>query len=382
MKYYLIAGEASGDLHGANLIKQLRLMDKDAQFRAWGGDKMASEGATLVKHYKEMSFMGFFEVFVHLFKIFANMRLCKKDIYAFYPDVLILIDYPGFNLRMAAFAKSLGIKTVYYISPKIWAWNTGRVHKIKKVVDFMLCILPFEKAFYQKYNFSDAVHYVGNPLVDAVEEFKSKSFEKSAFLKENNLQADKPVVALLPGSRTQEVQKILPTMLKTTKFFPETQFAVAMAPGKNIDFYAKWVKKYPNIVWVQDDTYKLLRVSQAALVKSGTSTLETALFEVPQVVCYKTGWISYILALLLVKVPYISLVNLIAQKPLVKELIQFRCHSGALKTQLQYLLSAEGKIYFEGAYQELFAILGEVGASHKAARVIFFEAMKKNYAQA
>jgi lipid-A-disaccharide synthase len=255
-------------------------------------------------------------------------------------------------------------------------------HKIKKVVDFMLCILPFEKAFYQKYNFSDAVHYVGNPLVDAVEEFKSKSFEKSAFLKENNLQADKPVVALLPGSRTQEVQKILPTMLKTTKFFPETQFAVAMAPGKNIDFYAKWVKKYPNIVWVQDDTYKLLRVSQAALVKSGTSTLETALFEVPQVVCYKTGWISYILALLLVKVPYISLVNLIAQKPLVKELIQFRCHSGALKTQLQYLLSAEGKIYFEGAYQELFAILGEVGASHKAARVIFFEAMKKNYAQA
>ncbi|HMZ99372.1 MAG TPA: lipid-A-disaccharide synthase, partial [Ferruginibacter sp.] len=287
MKYYIIAGEASGDLHGSNLIRALREKDPHADIRCWGGDKMEAAAATLVKHYKDLAFMGFIEVLNNLGTILRNIRFCKEDITAYQPDVLILIDYPGFNLRIAKWAKQQGFKIIYYISPQVWAWKENRVKLIKQCVDKMLVILPFEKAFYQKWNYE--VEYVGHPLVEVVEEYMNKEQERrNSELQTSNLKLQTSnIIALLPGSRKQEILKKLPIMLEVTKRFPEYRFVVAKAPGLDEAFYSTLLAPYGNVSSVKDQTYSLLMQAKAALVTSGTATLETALFGVPEVICYK-----------------------------------------------------------------------------------------------
>ena len=312
MKYYLISGEASGDLHGSNLIKQIYQLDTTADIRCWGGQMMQAAGATLVKDYKELAFMGFVEVVMNLKTILKNIKFCKKDILAYQPDVLVLIDYPGFNLRMAKWAKLEGIKTVYYISPQIWAWKENRVHGIKKNVDRMIVILPFEKDFYKKWDYE--VDYAGHPLVEVINHFMAAN--------KPTLPVEKKIIALLPGSRKQEIAIKLPIMLEVSKAFPQYQFIVAKAPGQDDAFYEPFLQPYTNVSAMGGKTYHLLNMATAALVTSGTATLETALFAVPQVVCYKGSLISYRIAKWVVKVKYISLVNLIMDKPVVKELIQ------------------------------------------------------------
>ncbi|WP_242927082.1 lipid-A-disaccharide synthase [Pontibacter vulgaris] len=315
MKYYIIAGERSGDLHASNLIKQLRLKDPDAEIRGWGGDMMQEAGMELVKHYQELAFMGFAEVFKNLFKIFRFLKECKADIKAFNPDVVILVDYAGFNMRIAKFAKARGLKVFYYISPKIWAWNQGRAHKIKKYVDRMFVIMPFEEEFYGRYNYK--VDYIGNPVNDSV----SDHVACSDFRARNRLYNNKPIIAILPGSRRQEIENMLHVMLSVLPSFRDYQFVVAGVSNFSKEYYEEY-NKDKNIKIVYDQTYDLLAHSKAALVTSGTATLETALFNVPQVVCYKTSAISYYIGKQVIKVPYISLVNLIANKPVVTELIQ------------------------------------------------------------
>ncbi len=327
-KYYLIAGEASGDLHGSNLIKELKKLDADAVIRCWGGDMMQAAGATVVKHYKDLAFMGFIEVVKNLPTILSNLKFCKQDIQTFKPDVLVLIDYPGFNLRMAEWAKKAGFKVIYYISPQVWAWKESRVKSIKKYVDKMLVILPFEKSFYEKWDYT--VEYIGHPLVQVVEEAiqqkkgsplecYSTTGEKSVI----DFSDEKKIIALLPGSRRQEIMVKLPLMLQAAKAFPDNQFIVAQAPSQPAEFYKNLLTAYPNVLIAREgQTYSLLTKAAAALVTSGTATLETALFGVPQVVCYKGSNISYQIAKRLVKIKYISLVNLIIDKPVVKELIQ------------------------------------------------------------
>lgn len=359
MKYYLIAGEASGDLHGSNLMKQLKLQDKDASFRFFGGDLMQAEGGTLVKHYREMAYMGFVEVAMNLSSILKNMDQCKKDILANRPDVLVLIDFPGFNLKIAEFAKMQGIKVCYYISPKIWAWNQKRVHKIKKVVDKMLCILPFEVDFYKKYNY-DAV-YVGNPLMDAI-----NSYSFSADFREKNGLTKKPVIALLPGSRKMELQKILPEMLKVRQHFPAHQFVIAGAPSFDESYYKQFNTEGIKIVFNQ--TYDLLKNAEAALVTSGTATLETALLKVPQVVCYRANAISVLIARMLVDIKYISLVNLIMDEKVVTELIQEDCSEEKIKLELLSIIFDEkNRTHMLDNYNKLAAKVGSEGASGKAA---------------
>jgi lipid-A-disaccharide synthase len=338
MKYYIIAGEASGDLHGANLIKELRLLDTAAGIRCWGGDKMQEAGATLVKHYSDLAFMGFVEVIKNLKTIFRNLAFCKEDILQYQPDVLILIDYPGFNLRIAAWAKQQGIKVIYYISPQVWAWKESRVKGIKKNVDKMLVILPFEKEFYKKWNFE--VEYVGHPLVQVIDDF-SKSLE----LSETGLGGHTPllnfnslVIALLPGSRKQEILTKLPVMLEVTAKFPEYHFVVAKAPGIEQDFYDALMAPYKNVSSVINQTYHLLAQAKAALVTSGTATLETALFGVPEVVCYKGNAISFQIAKMLIKIKFICLVNLIMNKEVVKELIQDEMTSENITKELKNIL--------------------------------------------
>ena len=310
MRYYIIAGEASGDLHGSNLIKELQLLDAQADFRCWGGDKMQATGATLVKHFRDLAFMGFVEVLKNLKTIFRNLAFCKEDITAYKPDALILIDYPGFNLRIAEWAKQQGFKVIYYISPQVWAWKENRVKSIKRSVDKMLVILPFEKAFYQKWNYQ--VEYVGHPLVKVIDDFKTQSA--------NHNRSNK--IAILPGSRKQEILTKLPIMLEVSKSFPNYQFVVAKAPGIEDDFYTELLSPYTNVSSVVNKTYDLLSEAKAALVTSGTATLETALFNVPEVICYKGSNISYQIAKRLIKIKYICLVNLIMDKEVVKELIQ------------------------------------------------------------
>lgn len=310
MKYYIIAGEASGDLHGSNLIKEICLLDKAAAVRCWGGEKMQEAGAVLVKHYRDLAFMGFIEVLKNLGTILRNLDFCKKDILAYKPDVLVLIDYPGFNLRIAKWAKQQGLKVIYYISPQVWAWKESRVKAIKRDVDKMLVILPFEKEFYRKWDFD--VEYVGHPLVNVIDHFTA----------EKNLFESKNIIALLPGSRRQEILKKLPIMLRATTNFPAYQFVIAKAPGIEESFYNTLLAPYPNVSFVVNKTYQLLSESKAALVTSGTATLETALFGVPEVVCYKGSNISYQIAKRLIKIKYICLVNLIMDKEVVKELIQ------------------------------------------------------------
>jgi lipid-A-disaccharide synthase len=359
MRYYIIAGEASGDLHGGNLVKAIHRQDTQADIRCWGGDRMEAAGATLVKHYRYLAFMGFVEVITHLRTIFRNIDFCKKDIAAFKPDVLVLIDYPGFNMRIAAWAKRQGIRIVYYISPQIWAWKESRVHKIKRDVDKMLVILPFEVDFYRKWDFK--VTYVGHPLVEVVSEERSRA--------EEPLSA-KPIIALLPGSRAQEIKIKLPIMLRMADHFPEYCFAIAQAPAQPDSLY-KEIAGGKDVLLVKGQTYNLLKQATAALVTSGTATLETALFGVPQVVCYKGNPVSYWLATKLVKVKYISLVNLIMDKPVVTELIQNDLDEVNLKSALTRLLHDEAyKQQLKQDYAVLWHKLGDSPAAANAAREI------------
>jgi lipid-A-disaccharide synthase len=362
MRYYIIAGEASGDLHGSNLIKEIKKLDPHALIRCWGGDLMRQAGATVVKHYRELAFMGFLEVIKNLPAILRNIKFCKADIESFKPDVLVLIDYPGFNLRIAEWARPKGHKIVYYISPQVWAWKENRVKKIKRSVDLMLVILPFEKNFYKKWDYT--AEYVGHPLVEVIEKEKAQ-------LPAGSLSA-KPIIALLPGSRQQEILKKLPIMLQVAAFFPGYQFIVAQAPGQENSFYASLLQPYKNVSAVSGQTYALLLQSKAALVTSGTATLETALLGIPEVVCYKSSNISYQIGKRLIKVKYISLVNLIMDKPVVKELIQDDLTAENLKKELADLLFNPERIaQLQKDYAELRQKLSEGGqASANAAASI------------
>jgi len=361
MKYYIIAGEASGDLHGGNLIRSIHQQDADAMIWCWGGDQMEAAGATLVKHYRDLAYMGFVEVIKHLGTILNNIKFCKEDILSFQPDVLVLIDYPGFNMRIAAWAKQQGIKVLYYISPQVWAWKEGRVKSLKRDVDKMLVILPFEEDFYRKWDYK--VTYVGHPLVEVVShELKEVPVKKVS---------DRPVIALLPGSRKQEIDVKLPEMLKVVKHFPTYQFVVAQAPSMPDEVYQKWIGK-ENVLLAKNQTYNLLKQSAAALVTSGTATLETALFGVPQVVCYKGNPVSFWLAKKLVKIKYISLVNLIMDKPVVTELIQNDLNEERLKEELDKLLNNNAhSSELKRDYEDLWQRLGSNHASSMAAREIF-----------
>ncbi|MBB5648757.1 lipid-A-disaccharide synthase [Pedobacter cryoconitis] len=362
MKYYLVAGEASGDLHGANLMKALKDQDPEAEFRYFGGDKMEAEGGTLAKHYAEMAFMGFTEVLLNLRTIFRNLKTCKEDILAYSPDVLILIDFPGFNLKIAGFGKEKGIKVCYYISPKVWAWNQKRVLKIKKVVDKMFCILPFEVEFYKGWGMK--VDYVGNPLLDEKASFTpDPDFRAQHQLNENH------IIALLPGSRKQEIERLLPAMLSVTEQFPDQQFVVAAAPGFPVIYYQQFIGA-KNVKLVFGKTYDLLNVATAAVVASGTATLETALFHVPQVVVYKGGTISIAIARMLVKIRFISLVNLIMDRKVVTELIQEDCNTVNITDELLRLIDGPGRTKIMEDYRQLSFIMGEPGASARTASLI------------
>lgn len=360
MKYYIIAGEASGDLHASNLMKELHVLDAEANFRCWGGDLMKAQGAELVKHYRDLAFMGFTEVVMNIRTIFKNIDFCKKDILQHQPDVLILVDYPGFNLRIAKFAKENGLKVFYYISPQIWAWKQSRVHKIKKVVDKMFVILPFEKEFYQRFDYS--VDFVGHPLLDAVAAYSQQKNTLS-------IESTKPIIALLPGSRKQEIATMLPMMLSMKNHYPDYQFIIAGAPSQTKEYYQTFIGNTA-VPIVFGQTYQLLQNSFAALVTSGTATLETALFSVPEVVCYKGGSISYAIAKQLVKVKYISLVNLIMDQDIVKELIQNELNETNLKLELNKLLAAATRTKMLTDYAVLKEKLGGSGASKKTAELM------------
>ncbi|WP_435313790.1 lipid-A-disaccharide synthase [Cellulophaga fucicola] len=366
MKYYIIAGEASGDLHGSNLIKAIKATDTKANIRCWGGDLMQQAGAELVKHYKSMAFMGFIEVLSNITTISKNLKFCKSDIDAFKPDAIIFIDYSGFNLRIAKWAKENNYRTNYYISPQIWASREGRISKIKRDIDAMHVILPFEKDFYEKkHNYP--VHFVGHPLLDAISQQKLPN--ETDFRATNNLDPNKPIIALLPGSRKQEVQKMLDVMLSVTPSFPEYQFVIAGAPSLDLDFYAPFLKN-PQVNFVANQTYNLLALSTAALVTSGTATLETALFKVPQVVCYKAHWLSYYIAKKIITLKYISLVNLIMDKEVIKELIQDDLTTKNLSSELHKILSKDTRKKLFEEYYALEKKLGGTGASKKAAELI------------
>lgn len=363
MKYYIIAGEASGDLHGSNLIKELKKLDANANIRCWGGDKMKDAGGDLVKHYRDLAFMGFAEVVKNLGTILQNLKFCKQDILQFRPDALILIDYPGFNLRIAKWAKQQGLKVIYYISPQVWAWKENRVKQMKENIDKMIIIIPFEKDYFKnKWNWD--VEYVGHPLAQVTESEKLKGKGEKF--------SDKKIVALLPGSRKQEIAKKLPVMVEVSKYFPEYQFIIGEAPSVEDEFYQQFTKNFSNVSVVKNQTYDLLLQAKAALVTSGTATLETALFGVPQVVCYKGSPISYQIAKRVIKVKYIAMVNLIMDKPVVKELIQRELTAHNLKHELHELLTDESRItQIKKDYAELKRILSEGGnASAKAAKSI------------
>ncbi len=364
LKLYFIAGEASGDLHGSNLMKALNEKDSNLEYRFWGGDKMAEIAGTPVKHIKDLAFMGFVEVLLNLKTILSNIKFCKSDIEKYKPDAIVLIDYPGFNLRIAEWAKERGIKVYYYISPQIWAWKQNRVHKIKRVVDHMFVILPFEADFYKKFDYN--VEYVGHPLLDAVEQYRLIQLPSDEFRKMNNL-SDKPIIAILPGSRKQEIRVKLPIMLQAIKTFSDYQFVVAGAPSLEPTFYDEFITKDTSIVFGK--TYDLLSASEAAIVTSGTATLETALLGIPEVVCYKASQISYSIAKRLVKIKFISLVNLIMDREVVKELIQHDCNSTMIAQELKEIIkggSKRDKILSD--YSEMSETLGGGGASKKIAQ--------------
>ena len=354
MKYYFIAGEASGDLHGSNLAKALLLQDSAASMQGWGGDLMQEAGVTITKHYGELAFMGFVEVAKNIRTIYKNFKLSKEDIAAFKPDTVVLIDYPGFNLRMAKWAKEAGYKVVYYISPQIWAWKESRIKTIKKYVDEMIVILPFEKAFYQKHDYD--VHYVGHPLLTLINGFGAKQNRKEV-MESLSLKNDK-IIALLPGSRKQEISMKLPMMLSAAKHFPSYQFVVAKAPGTDDSFYNSMLANHDNVCIVENKTYQLLSVAVAALVTSGTATLEAGLFKVPQVICYKGGKISYELARRLIRIKYIGLVNLILDKAVVKELIQDELNEANIVKELSLILeNGERRAAVLEGYESLHQML-------------------------
>ncbi|MCL3780408.1 lipid-A-disaccharide synthase [Prolixibacteraceae bacterium JC049] len=366
MKYYLIAGEASGDMHAANLMKQLQQKDNNAVFRYFGGEKMEAVGGTLVKHYKHMAFMGFLTVLMNIRTIKRNFKQCEEDLLNFKPDVLILVDYPGFNLRMAKFAKAHGIKVYYYISPKIWAWKESRIKKIKAYVDEMFTILPFETEFFQKHNFK--VNYVGNPSVDALEKYKTPETTKSEFCKENHLD-ERPIIALLAGSRKQEIVHNLPEMVKMEKHYPDHQFVLAGAPSLEKEIYTEYLGN-SNVKIVFGKTYEILQHAEAALVTSGTATLETAILDVPQIVVYKFagGRIFFELLKKIVKVRLVSLVNLIVGRMIVKELLQHMANEKDMKAELDRILfDQEYRNEMLANYDEMDRRLGGVGAAEKAA---------------
>ena len=367
MKYYIIAGEASGDLHASNLVAEIKKKDKKAEFRGFGGDLMKAQGVELVKHYRLMAYMGFVEVAVNLRKVLGNITQCKKDILDYQPDVVILVDYPGFNLRIADFAHEKGFKVIYYISPQLWAWKRRRVKKIKRSVDKMLVILPFEESFYKNYGVD--VTYVGNPLLDEMAKFGTAN--RSIFLRRNSLGEKREIIALLPGSRRQEVKRMLPIILKVVPHFPDYQFVVAGVSSLDKSLYKKIIGN-SDVFLIENQTYELLQNSSAAVVTSGTATLETALFTVPEVVCYKATGISYLLAKWMIKVKYISLVNLVMEKDVVKELIQGDLTEDNIVQELELLLhngKRQRKILED--YDELKDKLGNAGASEKAAEVIW-----------
>jgi len=380
MRYYIVAGEASGDLHASNLIKAIREKDTAAEFRGCGGDLMRDAGAELLLHYKEMAFMGFWEVFVNLKTVLGNIKRCKTDIMAWNPDVLVLVDYPGFNLRIAQFAKQRGLKTVYYISPQIWAWKKGRIKQIKRDVDEMMVILPFEKEFYAK-NGMD-VHYVGHPLLDAVSRDLPERPEVRSFRKDNGLD-DREIIALLPGSRRQEVNALLPQMLTMAKLFPQYQFVVSTVSWLPKELYDKHLQTSEetlratslqdgNVRTVCGNTYALIANAKAAIVASGTATLETAMIGTPQVVCYAGSEISYLIAKHLISgINYISLPNLIMDAPVVTELIQHDYNTERLEKELRLITEdAENVAAMKAQYRELYTKLGNGSASMNAAEVV------------
>ena len=362
MKYYIIAGEASGDLHGSNLIKELKKLDNSSHFRCWGGDLMSQECNDLVKHYKDYSHMGFFEVFINLKKILNNLSFCKKDIKKYNPDVIIYVDFPGFNLRIAKWAKKNKFKNHFYISPQIWAWKQNRIKTIRKVIDRMYVILPFEKKFYSSINFN--VHYVGHPLLDVIKTNKNEALNRG----------QEKIIALLPGSRDQEIKKILPEMINIIKNFKNYSFYICAAPSQKRSTYLKYIKdkNIEKVKIVENQTYEILSKSSAALVTSGTATLETALFKIPQVVCYKSSWISIMIGRFLLRnLKYISLVNLILDKEVVKELIQENLNEKNLTSELNSILEGDHRINMLKSYNELIDKLGNKGASEKTALKIF-----------
>ncbi|MCC7028913.1 MAG: lipid-A-disaccharide synthase [Chitinophagaceae bacterium] len=363
MKYFVIAGEASGDMHAANMIKYLQVMDAEARVAGWGGDQMQAQGVQLMKHIQELAFMGFAEVLMNIGTILKNFTLCKKQISAFKPDLLVLVDYPGFNLRMAGWAKKQGYKVVYYISPTVWAWKENRIVKVKKYVDRMICILPFEKAFYARWDY--AADYVGHPTVEVIEREKAKP----------SVLHYKNVIALLPGSRKQEIDKMLPVMLQAVAEYADFQILIAQAPNLNKDVYAPHLKN-TNAELLQHQTYNILKIAKVAIVTSGTATLETALFNVPQLVCYIANPVSYAIAKQLVKVKYISLVNLILDKPAVLELIQDEVTSTYIRREVEKLLKDnERKEQLQADYDQLKSLLHEGSASEQVAEIIYQSAL-------
>lgn len=368
MKIYVIAGEASGDMHGANLLKQLKIQHPNCEFRAWGGDRMEAVGAQIVKHYRDLAFMGFIEVIANLRTILKNIDLCKNDIKQWKPDAIILIDYPGFNMRIGPFAKALGIKVLYYISPQIWAWKQNRVFKLREFVDRMYVILPFEKDFYARFDMD--VDFVGHPLLDSISEFNRSPFDENEIRQELGLAPDKNVIAILPGSRKQEVSKMLSVMIEASKGLDDYEFVIAAATSLTKEFFDEILAESKmKVVWGK--TYPLLRLAHSAMVTSGTATLETALFKVPQVVCYKGNQLSYLIARQLIKVKYISLVNLIMDKKVVQEMIQSDMNAKALRAEL-IRISEPGSYRneIEENYHQLIQILGGEGASEVTAKLM------------
>jgi len=364
MRYYIISGEASGDLHASNLMRFLKQKDTNMQVRAWGGDLMQAEGADLVKHYKDLAFMGFLEVLMNIRVILSNLKWCKKDILDYRPDALILVDYPGFNMRIAKFAKKNNIPIYYYISPQVWAWKKNRVYDIKKYVTKLYTILPFEKDFYAQYDYE--VEYLGHPLLDAVSNYrKNHKSDENQWKKEG-----RPLVALLPGSSAQELKKMFPKMLAVEKQFPQCDFVIAGVESLGEGFYQSFLKE-SNITLVFNQTYPLFEEADAALVSSGTATLETALFNVPQVVCYQSSWLSYKIAKTLVDIKYISLVNLISNREVVKELIQEDLTVANMVNELNRLLQKEEAMSIQTQYDELRKSLGGEGASERVAQSIY-----------
>jgi len=365
MKYYIIAGEASGDLHASKLMIGLKARDPQAEFRCWGGARMEEAGGMVVKHYRELAFMGFQEVILNIRTILHNIKFCKKDILGWSPDAIILVDYPGFNMRIAKFAKAKGFKVFYYISPQVWAWKKHRVHAVHRNTDLAFVVLPFEKEFHARYGYH--VEFTGHPLPDSMD-LDSKT-DEADFRKTNQL-GEKPIIALIPGSRKQELRHILPFMLKITEKFRDYQFVIAGVPTVSEKFYSGLIKNYP-VKIIYSQTHDLLRVSRAAAVKSGTVTLETAMLGVPQVVCYRFSFLSALIAWMVVHVKYISLVNLILDRKAVAELIQYKFTAATLSRELAPLLpDGEPRSRMLNDYAELRALVGPPGASDRAAALI------------